>query len=106
MKLYYFPSPNPMKIAFALGELGLACEIVPIDLTKRENRTPEFLAISPVGRLPVLVDGALTLWESHAILAYLGEKTGRLWPASLSGRAALALLPDQHHFSTRHRTGV
>ncbi|HKD67532.1 MAG TPA: glutathione S-transferase family protein [Candidatus Binataceae bacterium] len=87
MKLYYFPSPNPMKIAFALGELGLACEIVPIDLTKRENRTPEFLAISPVGRLPVLVDGALTLWESHAILAYLGEKTGRLWPASLSGRA-------------------
>jgi glutathione S-transferase len=40
MKLYYFPSPNPMKIRFALGELGLDCEIVPIDLTKRENRTP------------------------------------------------------------------
>jgi glutathione S-transferase len=40
-----------------------------------------------MGRVPVLVDGDLTLWESHAILTYLGEKTGRLWPASAAGRA-------------------
>ena len=87
MKLYYFPSPNPQKIRFALNELGVDCETVPVDLVKREQRSPEFLALNPCGRVPVLVDGDLTLWESHAILAYLGEKTGRLWPASMAGRA-------------------
>jgi len=78
MKLYYFPSPNPQKVRFALLELGLPCDIVPIDLTKGEHRTPEFLALNPYGRVPVLTDGTVTLWESHAILAYLGEKTGQL----------------------------
>ena len=87
MKLYYFPSPNPQKVRFALNELGLECETVPVDLVKREQRTPEFLALNPYGRVPVLVDGDLNLWESHAILAYLGEKTGRLWPSSAAGRA-------------------
>ncbi|HYA35656.1 MAG TPA: glutathione S-transferase family protein [Candidatus Binataceae bacterium] len=87
MKLYYFPSPNPQKIAFALNELGTPCEIVPVDLTKREQRSAEFLALNPFGRVPVLTDGDLTLWESHAILAYLGDKTGKLWPTSPAGRA-------------------
>jgi glutathione S-transferase len=87
MKLYYFPSPNPQKIKFALLELGLDCETVPVDLIKREQRSPEFLALNPYGRVPVLVDGGLTLWESHAILAYLGEKTGKLWPTAPAGRA-------------------
>ena len=87
MKLYYFPSPNPQKVRFALNELGLECETVPVDLVKREQRKPEFLALNPYGRVPVLVDGDLKLWESHAILAYLGEKAGRLWPPSAAGRA-------------------
>ena len=87
MKLYYFPSPNPQKIRFALNELGVECETVPVDLLKREQRTAEFLALNPNGRVPVLVDGGLSLWESHAILAYLGEKTGKLWPTSPAGRA-------------------
>jgi glutathione S-transferase len=87
MKLYYFPSPNPMKIRFAVNELGIDCETVPVDLTKREQRAPEFLALNPCGRVPVLIDGDLKLWESHAILAYLGEKTGRLWPTTPAGRA-------------------
>jgi glutathione S-transferase len=87
MKLYHFPSPNPQKVTFAVRELGLDCEIVPVDLVKREQQDPAFLAINPMGRVPVLVDGDLTLWESHAILAYLGEKTGRLWPVSAAGRA-------------------
>jgi glutathione S-transferase len=87
MKLYYFPSPNPRKIRFALNELGLDCETVAVDLVKREQRSPEFLALNPFGRVPVFVDGDLTLWESHAILAYLGQKTGRLWPTSPAGRA-------------------
>ena len=87
MKLYYFPSTNPMKIGFALNELGLECEMVPVDLTKQEHRKPEFLALNPYGRVPVLVDADLTLWESHAILSYLGEKTGKLWPTTTAGRA-------------------
>jgi len=87
MKLYHFPSPNPQKITFALHELKLDCEIVSVDLGKGEQRKPEFLALNPFGRLPVLVDGDLTLWESHAILAYLGEKTGKLWPTTSAGRA-------------------
>jgi glutathione S-transferase len=87
MKLYYFPSPNPQKIRFALNELGIECETVPVDLLKREQRTPEFLALNPYGRVPVLVDGGLSLWESHAILAYLGEKFGKLWPTTIAGRA-------------------
>jgi glutathione S-transferase len=87
MKLYHFPSPNPQKVTFALHELGLECEIIPVDLSKGEQRTPQFLALNPFGRVPVLVDESLTLWESHAILAYLGEKTGKLWPATAAGRA-------------------
>src|SRR6202011_1490845 len=87
MKLYHFPSPNPQKVTFALKELGLDCEIAPVDLAKGEQRQPAFLALNPFGRVPVLVDGDLTVWESHAILAYLGEKTGRLWPGSADERA-------------------
>src|ERR1700758_5639576 len=87
MKLYHFPSPNPQKITFALKELGQDCELVPVDLSKGEQKAPAFSAVNPFGRVPVLVDGDLTLPESHAILAYLGEKTGRLWPASAGGRA-------------------
>jgi glutathione S-transferase len=87
MQLYHFPSPNPQKVTFALKELGLDCELIPVDLAKGEQRQPAFLAVNPSGRVPVLVDGDATLTESHAILAYLGEKTGRLWPASAAGRA-------------------
>jgi glutathione S-transferase len=87
MKLYYFPSPNPQKVRFAIIELGLDCEIVNVDLTKGEHRQPAYLALNPFGRVPTLVDGELTLAESHAILAYLGEKTGKAWPASPAGRA-------------------
>jgi glutathione S-transferase len=87
MKLYHFPSPNPQKITFALHELGLECELVPVDLTKGEQRGPQFLALNPFGRVPVLVDDGLSLWESHAILAYLGEKTGKMWPTTAAGRA-------------------
>src|SRR5438309_11102490 len=79
MKLYHFPSPNPQKVTFALHELGLDCEIVPIDLSKGEQRKPEYLAINPVGRVPVLADGDLTLWDSHVILAFPGVQTCKRW---------------------------
>ena len=87
MKLYHFPSPNPQKVTFAMLELGLDCEKIPVDLSKQEQRAPAFLAVNPAGRVPVLVDGDVILTESHAILAYLGERTGRLWPATAAGRA-------------------
>ena len=87
MKVYHFPSPNPQKVTFALLELGLDCEKIPVDLTKGDHREPAFLAVNPAGRVPVLVDDGVTLTESQAILAYLGDKTGRLWPASAAGRA-------------------
>jgi glutathione S-transferase len=87
MQLYHFPSPNPQKVTFALKELGLDCELVPVDLAKGEHRQPAFLAKNPFGRVPVLVDGELRLPESHAILAYLGDKTSRLWPTPEAGRA-------------------
>jgi len=87
MQLYHFPSTNPQKVTFAIKELGLDCELVPIDLSTGEQRQPAFLAQNPFGRVSVLVDDGLTLPESRAILAYLGEKTGRLWPSSAAGRA-------------------
>jgi len=87
MKLYHFPSPNPQKVTFALLELGLDCEKIPVDLSKQEQRAPAFLAVNPAGRVPVLVDGDVILTESHAILAYLGETAGRLWPATAAGAA-------------------
>jgi GSH-dependent disulfide-bond oxidoreductase len=86
-KLYYFPSPNPQKVMFALLELGLEFEPIPVDLMKREQREAWFLEINPCGRVPVLTDGDVTLWESHAILSYLGDKTGRLWRTTPAGRA-------------------
>jgi glutathione S-transferase len=88
MKLYHFPSPNQQKVHVALLELGLECELVPIDLTKGEQRQPAFLALNPSGRVPVLTDGDVTVWDSHAILAYLGHKSGKLWPSTTAGRAA------------------
>ena len=56
-------------------------------MAKGEQRELAFLAVNPAGRVPVLVDDGVTLTESQAILAYLGDKTGRLWPASAAGRA-------------------
>ncbi len=87
MKLYHFPSPNPQKVHVAILELGLECELVPVDLTKGEQRKPEFLALNPFGRVPVLADGDVTVSDSQAILSYLGDKTGKLWPSTSGGRA-------------------
>ena len=87
MQLYHFPSPNPQKVTFALLELGLDCDKIPVNLVQGEQRKSEFLAVNPAGRVPVLVDGDVKLTESHAVIAYLGDKTGQLWPTSAGGRA-------------------
>src|SRR5499425_2932295 len=114
MQLYHFPSTNPQKVTFALKELGLDCELVPVDLAKGEHRQPAFLAKNPFGRVPVLVDGDLTLPESHAIVADLGGRSRRgAQMAVLSvaphiaagGRGGAALSRESVRPSARRRRG-
>jgi GSH-dependent disulfide-bond oxidoreductase len=87
IRLYYHPTPNPAKIALFLEETGLPYETVPIDTSKGEQHTKEFRSINPNGKVPAIVDtdgpaGAeIRVFDSSAILLYLGEKTGRLMGA-------------------------
>jgi GST-like protein len=84
--LYYWPTPNGHKITIFLEETGLDYKIVPVNIGKGEQFTPEFLKISPNNRMPAIVDQKgpggkpLALFESGAILIYLGEKTGKFLP--------------------------
>ncbi|MEM1106975.1 MAG: glutathione S-transferase N-terminal domain-containing protein [Pseudomonadota bacterium] len=88
IKLYSGPTPNGRKIAIALEEMGLAYAPVYVDILAGDQHTPEFLALNPNNKFPVLIDpdgpgGApFTLWESGAILWYLAEKTGQFLPPS------------------------
>lgn len=87
MKLYWFWSFNPQKVRLALNELDLRHEIVTVDLFTRQQHAPEFLEINPMGKVPVLEHGNRRFAESNAILCYLAEREGRLWPDSADGRA-------------------
>ncbi|HEX7326986.1 MAG TPA: glutathione S-transferase family protein [Casimicrobiaceae bacterium] len=85
IKLYSWPQSSGTRVSWALEELGLACEYIQLDGKKGEHRTPQYLAINPQGKVPALVDGEQTLFESGAILLHLGEKYGvgkNLWPAA------------------------
>ena len=74
MKLYEFGPTRSIRARWALQELGADFESVPVNLMRGEHRSPEFLKINPAGRIPVLVDGDLTLTESVAIVLYLADK--------------------------------
>jgi glutathione S-transferase len=89
MKLYGFPpSPNTWKVRAVAAHLGLPLELEFIDLSKGQSHTPEYLALNPTGRTPVLVDGDFTLWESNAIMQYLAGRTSNaLWPNDARVRA-------------------
>jgi glutathione S-transferase len=77
MKLYDFAfSPNCRKVRALAYELGIELEFVSVDLPRGAQHTPAFLAINPNGRVPVLVEDDLVLWESTAILRYLAGKAG------------------------------
>lgn len=85
MKLYINPvSPNSRKVAAVSNHLRLDSEVEIIDLSKGQNRSPEFLAINPNGKIPALSDGDFSLWESNAIMGYLCSKIDdtSLWPKS------------------------
>jgi glutathione S-transferase len=89
MKLYGFPPTRSIRALWALRELEVDFEFVSVDLTKQEHRLPEFLAVNPAGKLPVLVDGDFILTESVAIVLYLAEKYPQkgLLPVELRARA-------------------
>ena len=85
--LYTWATPNGKKASIMLEEVDLPYEVHPVNLTKGEQLKPEYLAINPNNKIPAIVDTdgpggqPFTLFESGAILMYLAEKTGKLWPA-------------------------
>ena len=80
LKFYYSGAPNPVKVALFLEEAGLEYEAVPVDTRQGDQFKPEFLALNPNAKVPVIVDGNVTVFDSNAILLYLAEKTGKFLP--------------------------
>ena len=87
--LYFWPTPNGYKIALFMEESGLDFQVVPVDIGAGDQFKPDFLAFSPNNRMPAIVDHApadgsapQTVFESGAILHYLGMKTGQFWPTA------------------------
>lgn len=87
--LYSAATPNGHKVSIALEEMALPYELRVIDLAAGEQKRPEFLALNPNGRIPVIVDHAaddFVVFESGAILLYLAEKSGQLMPTDVKSR--------------------
>lgn len=82
IELYTWMTPNGRKVSIMLEEVGLPYRVHPIDITKDHQFDPAFLKVSPNNKIPAIVDtdNCLHLMESGAILMYLAEKTGKLWP--------------------------
>jgi GST-like protein len=84
IRFYFHPTPNPAKVALFLEETGLPYEVVPVDTSKGEQHSPAFRAINPNGKVPAIVDTEgpggrdARVFDSSAILLYLGDKTNRL----------------------------
>src|SRR4051794_10077855 len=83
LKLYYSPGACSLAPHIALEEASVAYEPVKVALAKGEQRTPEYLAINPKGRVPVLAEDDLVLTENAAILPYIAQRfpEARLWPS-------------------------
>ena len=90
IKLYTAATPNGWKASVTLEELGLPYEVQALDLMKGEQKTADFLAINPNGRIPAIVDtdeDDFAVFESGAVMIYLAEKTGQLMPTDVKGRS-------------------
>ena len=93
--LYYWPTPNGWKVSIMLEECGLPYRVIPVNIAAGEQFKPAFLRISPNNRIPAIVDhdgpgGRLvSVFESGAILQYLGRKTGRFYPTDERRRIAV-----------------
>src|SRR5215469_1534653 len=84
IKFYYSLAPNPMKVALCLEEMGLPYEPIPVDTRKGEQFSASFSALNPNNKVPYIVDGDATVFDSNAILLYLGEKSGKFMPTNNS----------------------
>lgn len=80
IKFYLNLSPNPSKVALMLEETGLDYEPIPVDTRRGEQFAASFLKINPNGKVPAIVDGDATVFDSNAILLYLAEKTQSFLP--------------------------
>jgi GSH-dependent disulfide-bond oxidoreductase len=80
LKFYYNGAPNPTKVALFLEEAGIAYAPIPVDTRKGEQHKPAYLAVNPNAKVPAIVDGDVTMFDSNAILLYLAEKTGKFLP--------------------------
>ena len=114
--VHTWSTPNGWKIPIMLEECGLAYRIVPVNIGKGEQMAPDFLAISPNNKIPAIVDPdgpggePISVFESGAILQYLGRKTGCLYPSDERARVAVdewlfwqvggfgPMLGQVHHF--------
>jgi GSH-dependent disulfide-bond oxidoreductase len=116
--LYYWTTPNGHKITIFLEEVALPYSLIPINIGAGDQFKPEFLKISPNNRIPAIVDRSpadsgepISIFESGAILEYLADKTGKLIPADIRGRAEVLqwlywqmgglgpMAGQNHHFS-------
>ncbi len=94
IELHYWPTPNGYKITIMLEECGLPYEIKYVNINTGEQFEPSFLAIAPNNRMPAIVDPEgpggkpISVFESGAILQYLGRKTGKFYPKDERGRVA------------------
>ena len=90
--LYYWPTPNGWKVSIMLEECGLPYKVIPVNIARGDQFKPAFLKISPNNRIPAIVDPAgpggrpISIFESGAILQYLGRKTGKFYPANERAR--------------------
>lgn len=114
--LHFWPTPNGWKITIMLEECGLPYRVIPVNIGKGDQFKPEFLAIAPNNRMPAIVDPdgpggePISVFESGAILMYLGRKTGKFYPQDERGRVAVEewlmwqmagfgpMLGQTHHF--------
>ncbi|MES2483728.1 MAG: glutathione S-transferase N-terminal domain-containing protein [Pseudomonadota bacterium] len=81
LKFFYNTAPNPMKVALLLEELGLPYEPVAVDTRKGEQFAPAFVAINPNSKVPAIVDGDVTVFDSNAILLFLADREQRFVPS-------------------------
>jgi GST-like protein len=95
IELHYWPTPNGWKISIMLEECRLPYVMKPVNISTGDQFKPEFLAISPNNRMPAIVDPdgpggrPISVFESGAILQYLGRKTGKFYPADERARTAV-----------------
>ena len=94
--LHYWPTPNGKKVTILLEEAAIPYNIVPVNIGRGDQFTPQFLKMNPNHRMPVMVDTAPTgggepiaIFESGAIMMYLAEKVGRFYPQDLRGKYAV-----------------